>query len=134
MAFAYNCVHDEDEDEDVMVEAVETTMIMAPGVLTHDVVPHLLEMLEHRFESMRKLAGELLSDTQLLMGMSLQQQREHAMNIAAYMVHDDLDVRDAAHLAVLELPEWLQDLEEVQTRDHVRQLYDNSHATLARAA
>ena len=115
MSFAFNCVHGEDEDEDVMIHAIKTTMIMAPGVFARqDVVPYILELLVHRHKSVRVVASHLLSDA-MLMGMSPQQQSEHAMNIAAYMVHDDLDVRDAAHLAVLGLPQWLQELEEVQS-------------------
>ena len=51
----------------------------------------------------------------MLMGMSPQQQSEHAMNIAAYYVHDDLDVRNAADMALDGLPQWLQELEDVQS-------------------
>ena len=58
MAFAYDCVHNEDEDEDVMLHAMKTTQIMAPGVLgRQDVVPYILELLVHRYESVREMAS-----------------------------------------------------------------------------
>ena len=48
--------------------------------------------------------------------MSAHAQLEHARKIASYLDVNNYDdeVRDAAHGALLELPSWLQDDEEVQ--------------------
>ena len=106
---------DEDEDENAMLMALETMhLALDPRVL----VAHahaLVALLEHRYTSVRdEVASGLLPH--VLSTMSAHAQLKHARQIASYLdVCYDHEVRDAAEGALLELPKWLQNDEEVQT-------------------
>ena len=104
----------EAEDEDVMIKALETMQALDPRVLAAH-AHALVALLEHKYTSVRdEVASGLLPH--MLSAMSAHAQLKHARQIASYLdVCYDRKVRNAAEGALLELPDWLQNDEEVQT-------------------